>query len=203
MQNILMNVEMTKAILDGRKVQTRRVLKDSRIEDIYINENGKKVVLIWGSENYLSKYIEVNSKYQVGETIWVREPAKVVEADEINGTFTYEYLADLQWSRDDIPERFENARWIWNKQGIPNGCIKEMARIFLKITDVRVERLQDISSHDIFAEGIPAKNSCSLQEASADAKEKWIKLWNSTAPNGYKWEDNPYVFVYEFGRVER
>jgi hypothetical protein len=94
------------------------------------------------------------------------------------------------------------ASWIKNMQGIPNGCIKEMARIFLKITDVRVERLQDIGYDKISLEGFDvAYKDCSGLSYEERRFDWWIDLWNKTAQKGYKWNNNPYVFVYEFERV--
>ena len=71
---------------------------------------------------------------------------------------------------------------------------KKYARIFLKVTNVRVERLQDIDYGDIIDEGWD-------YGINIRALEWWKKLWNSTTKDGYKWEDNPYVFVYEFERI--
>jgi len=89
-----------------------------------------------------------------------------------------------------------------NCQGIPYGCIKTMARIFLKITDVRVEKLQDISIDDICRDAGLIKNDYKRLFAYPNhIGNKWIKLWNKTAQKGYKWEDNPDVFVYDFERV--
>ena len=69
-----------------------------------------------------------------------------------------------------------------------------MARIFLKVTNVRVERLQDITFDDIEKYGIKFN-------LKINGKNKFKILWNSTAKDGYKWEDNPYVFVYEFEKI--
>ena len=83
---------------------------------------------------------------------------------------------------------------------------KYNARIFLKVTNVRVERLQDILVGDIIAEGYynPDCTNHSRPHYFAEmAKKWWTNLWNSTAKDGYKWEDNPYVFVYEFERMEK
>jgi len=218
MKNILMNKEMTKAILDGRKTQTRRV---------GITASGKYII----DDNLIKSYKLANQdilkcgKYQKGDVVWVREPAKVVDYVESNITMKVEYV-DGEATTKDIPERFLNedgyikASWIKNMQGVPNGCIKEMARIFLKITDVSVKRLQDITIGNIINEGIKIKNTKELIEenmlnlsktASSNnlkavenaIKNSFIELWNKTAPKGYKWEDNPYVFVYEFERIEK
>jgi hypothetical protein len=229
-----MNTEMTKAILDGRKVQTRRAITQELIKPIdskfpenemYLDSYNKTNKWYWwtqdGRQN-LSQCIKAN--YQIGETIWVREPAYVqdlrINIDDIGSEAHIDcyYNADGARKVLQVPERFnENnhnkfPKWIKNRQGIPNGCIKEMARIFLKVTNVRVERLQDIEHEDILQEGFPLdyeiKNSTKIYYDDSDfdidrTYEWWIDLWNSTAPKGYKWEDNPYVFVYEFEMLEK
>jgi len=225
MKNILMNTEMTKAILDGRKVQTRRVIKFG----LYAIPNDMNEHSIEISKSYcdldennhpeLKHEMIKHAKYQIGETIWVREPAEITSLNSVNMIIGYHYGADKLIVNEDkkmsIPERFidmsrtseivENfdlikPKWIKNCQGIPNGCIKEMARIFLKVTNVRVEKLQDISYKDIKKEGVNLYlhgGNCGEICASV----RWQMLWNKTAPKGYKWEYNPYVFVYEFEMV--
>jgi len=212
MKNILFNTEMTKAILDGKKTQTRRVAKVYDVDPYYVKDN-------------IDEVIKKHSKYQKGDILWVREPAKVIDYIESNITMKVEYV-DGETKIIDIPERFldENgyikASWIKNMKGIPNGCIKEMARIFLKITDVRVERLQDITYQDILYEGkndpyadvygtgwlenkatLISPQDSEFKQISDWIIMWWINLWNKTSPRSYKWDDNPYVFVYEFERV--
>lgn len=224
MKNILMNTEMTKAILEGRKVQTRRVIDfpfDDDITAIIKNECDNAYSVYIKDGEFLTNAIP---EYQIGETIWVREPAKVTRFDDILRQYDYQYIADGQNAYQvDIPKRFREVRatfhhvvkpypnWVLDCQGIPNGCIKEMARIFLKITNVRVERLKDISYCYIMDEGCNIDISDCITYDGQDQEEAvsysaycWYRdLWNKTAPKGYKWEDNPYVFVYEFKRVEK
>ena len=234
MNNILMNEEMTKAILDGSKVQTRRVIKSVKdcgveFKKFKIKENTFNA--FWEDKNKakmfsqpIEDFILQEAKYQIGETIWVREPAKVISAI-FDGTVQAEYLSDGERTYFKVDRFYKNGelpKWIDEIQGIPNGCIKEMARIFLKITDVRVERLQDISDEDCLKEGIyetddndctgnykvyttvkpNIKNGIILNDTYCSAYEAFEQLWNSTSPKGYKWEDNPYVFVYTFERIE-
>jgi len=206
MKNILMNTEMTKAILDGRKTQTRRV---------GITNHGRYII----DDNLLKSYKLANQdilkcgKYKKGDIIWVREPAKVrnvrINIDDIGSEAYMDYIySDGTKGTMQIPERFNVAnrnyfpQWIRIRGGVPNGCIKEMARIFLKITDVRVEKLQDISIDDICRDAGLIKNDYKRLFAYPNhIGNKWIKLWNKTAQKGYKWEDNPYVFVYEFEKI--
>ena len=88
---------------------------------------------------------------------------------------------------------------------------KKYARIFLKVTGVRVEKLQDIEYNDeILLEGYPDgyelkadkkySNDCHGEvDYCDDCQAEWFEnLWNSNSKNGYKWEDNPFVFVYDF-----
>lgn len=202
------NLEVAKTI--PNKTQTRRVIED--IICIRNNPNSftttykdKKLKCGIGDREFSTlkeiEYFLINrfSKWKVGDILWVREPASV------NGyNFAYidgaqmrcNYGSDGKTVNVKIPDRFKSkisdfgyAKWIEKCQGIPNGCIKEMARTFLKVVNVRVERLQQIGWDGIRAEGVVSET-------------QWIRLWNKTAPKGYKWEDNPYVFVYEFEKVE-
>ena len=230
MNNIMMNEEMTKAILDGRKTQTRRAIKqvlkkpiDSKYpkNEMYLDSyNNSNRWYWWTQDGRQNLSICIKAKYKKDEVIWVREPAKVIHdfLDSKNNakrTMKYKFLADGKDFNIEIPSRFiavtvscgnfivDYPRWIHERQRIPNGCIKEMARIFLKITDVRVERLQDIGANGIEDEGYHISIAKKIGNCHEGMNDWWVNLWNKTAPKGYKWEDNPYVFVYEFERVNQ
>ncbi len=176
---------------------------------------------------------EIYPRYKKGDIIWAREPVKVTRYDDILSQYDYKYLSDgIEVFQQDIPDRFfkrkradyaEYPDWITQCKGVPNGCIKEMARNFYRVTDVRVERLQDISESDAIKEGIFEVNDsdCSgeyyqytieqpiiengmiLNEKYGTAYEAYEALWNSTAKKGINdWDSNPYVFVYEYERIE-
>jgi len=211
MKNIMMNAEMAKAILDGRKTQTRRVIRqeltkpiDSKFpeKEMYLDSYNNTEKWYWWTQDGRQNLSQcIKTQYKKGDIVWVREPAKVdmCFTEEIH----FHYLADNKTSKLNIPKRFIKdgfvADWMAHCNGVPNGCIKEMARIFLKITDVRVERLQDITYESMQNEGF---REVAMNSISGLSWWKWIKLWNKTAPRGFKWEDNPYVFVYEFERVK-
>jgi len=247
MKYISMNAEMTKAILDRRKTQARRVVSCNNYNKIMLNalaskcgyasenygcghkesgdvdKDGKGRCFTWscplaicGYEDYSSfdgdNYVYVpKPEYQKDEIIWVREPAKIdmCFTEEIH----FHYSADSTTSKLSIPKRFIKdgfvVDWMAHCNGVPNGCIKEMARIFLKITNIRVEKLHDIySAKNNFKgyvnEGITydkeyaKKINNDLYLLNLKVIRDFTKLWNKTAQKGYKWEDNPYVFVYEF-----
>lgn len=204
MKPILFNTEMVKAILDGRKTQTRRICKDIVEQKNTYSVNGLKNS---GGSLNTAIYELLNYKHniKVGDVFWVREPVKVLCQDYSSLLVKY---TDEKEKTIHIPQRFLHndgsiaSSWIYksfiNEEfvGVPNGCIKEMVRIFLRVTNIRVERLQDISDRDIELEGIP--RNFNLETWHIKQKKEWIKLWNSTAKDGYKWENNPCVFVYEF-----
>ena len=193
---ILFNTEMVKAILDGRKTQTRRVVNKEYLGMADIDDNNIYVPAYDGG--YVNILNTTWSKYKVGDVLWVREPAKVKSPPIATcKKLTFKYLADNKITEIYLDDDFDySKKWIQKCQGVPNGCIKLMARIFLKVTNVRVERLQDISFDDIEKEGVTFN-------LKINGKNKWKILWNSTSKDGYKWEDNPYIFVYEFERVEK
>ena len=207
MNNILMNTEMTKAILDCHKVQTRRVIPymGKLVPKIDFGYKDRVKVMFDDSEQYFY------SKYRIGETIRVREPVKIEAFETSQGKFDIRYMADGKKVSFDMPKEHLGKSWTKKVCKVPNGCIKEMARIFLKITNVRAERLQDISEDDCVDEGIEIEEVSGewfrdylkpyLNYDVNNVTESFESLWDSTAPKGYKWEDNPYVFVYEFERV--
>lgn len=219
---ILFNTEMVKAILDGRKSQTRRVLsekvKDKIFKDGDINiYDGKILQHCMGQgdpdgsggieiDHWEEDITSLFSKYKVGDILYVREPVKVMSPPIENcRKMALKYLADNLYADIVLDKEFDiSKKWIQRCQGVPNGCIKEMARIFLKVTNVRAERLLDITLADMICEGINHLQEYStgkVVKPPIQIKREFINLWNSTAKDGYKWEDNPYVFVYEFERI--
>ena len=220
MKPILFNTEMVKAILDGRKTQIRRVIplknNDLIFTGFVVSSTAKNREGYCAFGKNKEQDLEfIKPKYKVGDVLWVREPAKVIEINDYQDCFTFKYLADNKEETLSYLDKWENKdgmtvpRWVENCQGVPNGCIKEMARIFLKVTNVRVERLQEAELQDICEEGYPegyqpfyftSDLKRELHENKMD--DWWINLWNSTAKDGYKYLDNPYVFVYEFERVK-
>lgn len=165
---ILFNTEMVRAILDGRKSCTRRVVKPQP------------------TARYGAQCIK--PPYQPGDILYVRETWKRA----LNGYYYYE-----DWQRDDIADI---TKW---KPSI--HMPKEAARIWLRVTDVRVERLQEIN-----AEGIRNKGISSMAVHVGDmeiALKEWKNLWNSTVKksdiNCYGWDANPWVWIIEFERCER
>jgi hypothetical protein len=197
---ILFSTEMVQAILAGRKTQTRRVAKISSQmapKDIQYLENA--LPRFQFKSGYMSWQIECPYG-KVGDILWVRETLE----QSVTGGALYraggkvgEPLAENEFvSWDD----FSKSRKVIPSIHMP----KDAARIWLRIKDVRVERLQDISGIDACYEGINLTNirSCSLFESWGAAKKMFSALWQSI--NGTEsWSANPWVWVIEFERIEK
>ena len=192
---ILFNTEMVRAILDGRKSCTRRICKDANeytVPDMDFYNADRRTYAV---HNFVDKeHTEQLSTAErtcpicTGDILYVRETWKKAP----NGYYYYE-----DWQRNDIADV---TKW---KPSIhmPKGA----ARIWLKVTDVRVERLQEITIDDIRNEGL---SSMAVHAGDMEiAIEEWKNLWNSTIKKSdldrYGWDANPWVWVIEFERCEK
>lgn len=201
---ILFNTKMVKAILDGRKTQTRRIAKLENIDCPYCEDylvpygwtNDMEIGYQCINEDCMHiTSINQKPKYKVGDILYVKETFAVKE----NGRILY---------KADYEDGFD-IKYHWRTEWSKSIHLKQKdVRIFLKVTNVIVERLQDMKIEDFLDEGVMDKEFIvsnpdnGLNEYYKYLKNKWVNLWDSTAKDGYKWEDNPYVFVYDFEKVE-
>lgn len=178
MKPILFNTDMVRAILDGSKTVTRRVVKPQpakwqRVENL---ESGQKFVFSSACE-----VKECNPPCRPGDILYVRETFQIDYLSNIPGSGRIHYKADDTYNDFDFaPERYEMMRRAQLKPGwSPNENMpREAARIFLWVTGVRVERLQDITVEDILREGTP------------DEAPPPICLGEATFPEGFEqWSD--------------
>lgn len=200
---IIFNTYMVRATLDNRKTTTRRVIKPQPPKDIeYIAFNANVYCAISWSEKSLRK--KARPPYQPDDILYVRETWQYAyEMDEydqiIEGTGRYLYRADnpMPFSYWVDPTTGEHKDYTLWKPSI--HMPKEAARIWLKVTDVRAERLQKMSIPDIRCEG--------LQGTDFEVLKKYIEFWNSTIKKKdlplYGWDANPWVWVIEFERTEK
>ena len=188
---ILFDTEMVRAILDGIKGSTRRIVKGFIPNDAvwgYTAFTPKGYISCRGTfaDGYGEKFFKL--PYEPGDILYVRETWKKAP----NGYYYYE-----DWQRNDIADV---TKW---KPSI--HMPKEAARIWLKATDVRVERLQEITIDGIRNEGI---SSMAVHAGDMEiALKEWKNLWNRTIKktdlDSYGWEANPWVWVIEFERCEK
>lgn len=191
---ILFNTEMVRAILDDRKGCTRRVVKGYIPEDAiwgYTVFTPKGYISCRGTfaDGYGEKFFKLPCKKS--DVLYVRETWNWYNGK--NGEKLYIYRADY------LEENSKRGYWHPSIH-MP----KEAARIFLKVKDVRVERLQDIGMDGIRKEGLQSM-AVHVGDMSI-ALEEWKLLWNSTINKDdieqYGWDANPWVWVIEFDRVE-
>ncbi|MGV0886007.1 hypothetical protein V6760_03930 [Acinetobacter venetianus] len=185
---ILFNTSMVKAILEGRKTQTRRLVNSELIIQQAEFECGNRPNVL-RSEPNLQYWIDNQCPYgQVGDQLWVRETWRKTEIsecgceDNCSCSFGgYDYLAssvdtDVKWKPSIHMPR-------------------KASRIQLEITNIRVERLNDISESDCLKEGIgsPILRDCK--------KPKFMQLWESINGGG-SWSRNPWVWVVEYKIIQ-
>lgn len=192
MKPILFNTEMVRAILEGRKTVTRRVVKFQK--GLNPNWTGyiKDGLTLYNGRN---EPCSLPAPYKVGDVLYVRETWR--ELIRPIGTPTeYYYKADTDKSMVSF------YRW---KPSI--HMPKEAARLFLRVTGVRVEKLRDMELEDFIKEGITLSREDMRNHDTAlyKARELFKDLWNSTAGKPYtperyanSWIGNPYVWVIEF-----
>lgn len=207
---ILFSTEMVQAILEGRKTMTRRTkgLEETSLlaTEIVRSDQWKKQgdwvarFKFKGKERYEITNIIKYPYGKVGDIFWVRETYSPGHIE--NGSNTgWQYKAD---------NKGQNIIW---KPSI--FMPKEAARIFLKVTNIRVERLHDITEEDAIAEGIKHLYNgwCLGRFVKDDPNRNFVEFFNSpiaafeslwnTIKGEASWKENPYVWVIEFERVAK
>jgi len=201
MKPIIFSTPMVRAILDNRKKQTRRVMKPQPIWD---NGFWKWAGAAW-SDNikrvtpvpYHSMYN--NAPYRPGDIIWVRETwCEYGNIHNPHMGYWYKASGIEQPYMDSV--KFKMCKWR------PSIYMpREAARIFLRVTNVRVERLQDITEEDARAEGFEkiCFGLATPGAIQATSKELFTEHWDAlNAKRGYSWHTNPWVWVIEFERIK-
>lgn len=194
MKPILFSTKMVQAILGDQKTMTRRVIKVDDPEEWEShndcrNEYGDSEVPCFLVKKKSTEDRGIHyPKYDAGDVLWVRE---TFAFDEVLG---YAYKASCN---PDAMEFFDG-KWLPSIH-MP----KEAARIFLKVIDVRAERLQSILCGDMKREGcIPT--TVTGGQYQQWQRDYWIPLWDGiNAERGYSWDSNPWVWVYGFERCDR
>lgn len=193
---ILFNTEMVRAILDGCKTTTRRVVKAGNHA---VLRGGRFPGAIDGSKigAELDNHAVLIAPYQPGDILYVRETWSHVFVHPKR----YLYKADA-------------AAGMGEGAGLPikwHPSIhmpKEAARIFLRVTNVRADHLRNMTVHDLQSEGILPQGYISQYAVmTSDCFERFKTIWNITIKpadrDRYGWAANPWVWVIEFERIEK
>ncbi|HBU7548602.1 TPA: hypothetical protein MC769_004938 [Klebsiella aerogenes] len=211
-RGMIFNGEMVRAILDGRKTQTRRPIKwkQTRFTEIGEREDGSKWP--WSEDaEHACDFWHPCPFGAVGDRIWVREAFRVHSRATDVATLVYKSSERNSWTEQT--HRVPVA--VCNKPATPEKWTPSLhmprwaSRILLEITDVRVERLNAISEEDARAEGIidggclncGEPEPCGCDNPEPDATDAFAYLWQSIYGQE-NWNADPWVWVIEFKRVE-
>lgn len=204
---ILFNTQMVRAILDGRKSCTRRIVKpqweecpnckyvhneyiyDNLAENVYCARCGYPLVP------------EKRAPYQPGDILYVRETWCGWYLPLVGMHYCYRATEPDGNKRPTSPEYDCDVEKISWRPSI--HMPKEAARIWLKVTDVRVEQLQDISGEDLIKEGIDFFQSNYVRVAFNEFKNIWNSTIKKSDIDRYGWDASPWVWVIEFERCEK
>lgn len=195
MKQIVFNTEMVRAILEGRKTVTRRVVKPQPIAAV-------KTLYRKGETNFWRTHgadcwYEFRAPCSPGDILWVRETFTVVP----DGSYIYKASVEC-------PDAWKGT---WKS---PYYMTMEAARIFLRVTGVRVERLRNITEEQAEAEGAPKAFEYDMLEDTVIVPDEdgysyfgFQVVWNSTIKPAdlprYGWDANPWVWVIEFERISK
>jgi hypothetical protein len=181
---ILFSGTMVRAILDGRKTQTRRVI--TRV--------------VWANPTYDAQtFMDINPVHRAnpsglcpygdpGDTLWVRE------------TFAKRYADAQRDPADGIIYRADGGLAVEPRWTPAIHMPRWASRLTLRITAVRVQRVQDITAEDAHAEGI--LRGPTFGDRDIFDRALFAKLWDSiNAKRGYSWDSNPWVWALTFERV--
>lgn len=210
---ILFNTETVQAILEGRKSCTRRIVKPQQFVGMLPDKCKNKVPEEFLKEKkfMFKPYCDMTdielintaykAPYQLGDILYVRETwhkynKRVGEGKSCHMEEFYGYKASVANSED------ANEPW---KPSI--HMPKEAARIWLKVTDVRAERLQEITAESALLEGTDKYIHLNGKFDKNAILTSFMGIWNSTIKKSdidrYGWDANPYVWVIEFERCEK
>jgi len=233
MKPILFSTPMVQAILAGQKTATRRVIKPQpastadRCLGICTDSTDKSRIGMagFGREYLIDSYARI--PYLRNDILWVRETFTVMMPWLPNGNPDFDN-EDVFYAATKLDADTVNSTYLYDDDGFDTGrrfpwkpsihMPRKYARIFLRVTDVRAERLQDITETDALKEGIKYWDDvgccCSNRKfidyrtgefsIKNDHAESFKTLWDGiNASRGYGWDKNPWVWVYEFERITR
>lgn len=204
---IIMTSESVRAILDGRKTQTRRIIKPQPEDFKPLGKAGQMIPYRQGKEvpDMPGHHIwePIKCPYGVvGDRLWVQEGYQITSFNVCkipHNAFVGHYLCDnkkfakpatldelKKWGHRKKPHAKTSGRFMY----------KSLARLWLEITGIRVERVQEISEKDATAEGVMRLTTYRTETPMIDM---FRHLWNVlNAKRGFGWDKNPFVWVIEF-----
>lgn len=224
---ILFNYEMVRAILEDRKTVTRRICKDCNdfiIPDMRFYDSARRTYAVHGytDKEHKNKLFTAERPCPIcpEDILYVRETWAFIPCICCNG----EYARGMQPCYDFQAVEFDDG------ESISDGCFvyradcktperitwrpsihmpRAAARIWLNVTDVRVERLQDMTLDDFLSEGVTVRPEAfnDPENAFLQAQKEFVAIWDGTIKQAnreiYGWDANPWAWVIEFERCEK
>lgn len=218
-KGIIFSAPMVRALLAGRKTQTRRLIKPCTDPNVKPGD----ILVSWPADAFIRQGVRFRPRYMTGDRLYVREACRALELED--GFDQVEYLADGEMVRiGDHPEHA--IKWLklfhygqkkgetpagLRGKGIPSIHMPRWAsRLSLLVTDVRVQRWKDISEADALAEGIEQHGRFfglpddDWDNAELSAVAAYARLWKSLhTKDGETWADNPWVVAVSFDVAQR
>ncbi|WP_411178240.1 hypothetical protein ACHQIY_15290 [Klebsiella pneumoniae] len=216
-RGMIFNGEMVRALLDGRKTQTRRIVKGTDSAVKFCKEwniNGEEVFVVLGEKDHTGMNPVLGAIScpfgAVGNRIWEREAFRVRSRATDVAILVYKASERNSWTEQT--HRVPVA--VCNKPATPEKWTPSLhmprwaSRILLEITDVRVERLNAINEHDAQAEGVAKLRGGFWKhyqpgwtQHQLSARGSFVTLWKSIYGDE-SWNSNPWVWVIKFKRIE-
>ncbi|ACA47038.1 hypothetical protein HYH96_18155 [Clostridium botulinum] len=216
---ILFNTEMVQAILEGRKTQTRRIIKNKyENADIqwFRNKYGTRLVYMQNdveepiknpdgtTSHKLRAMEEIKEPYEIGDILYVRETWMIQSMKNFDKKVKFLYKAEPNKELNEVSltsERYEDLIKYFCKNGWQPSLFmpKTAARIFLKVVGVRAEKLQALDYEEAIREGIKA----GYDGWTSVFKDLWDSTVNKKDIDMYGWNSNPWVWVIEFEKIEK
>lgn len=195
---------LTQAVLEGRKTQTRRVVGESLIDEYETwLDDAKSVAVPFGTTyESIEEFLLNRSRFKVGEVVAIAQSYKSIGYQPTDKT------AVIIGNKIEFIE-FQNHKGWNNKMFVSPDSMMN----FIRITNVRIERLQDISREDCLAEGVEFDGKarqfyCDFNKSTnskiwlgSTPREAYAALIDKVGKKG-DWDSNPYVFVYDFELVK-
>jgi len=193
---IIFSAPMVRALLAGAKTQTRRVMQsNSRLHPEFVLVDYGNGWTPFASDDGESNVCDDGNEFPIpcpygvpGDRLWVRETWRVTGVSDLPvREMSRFYRNSVQYRADRDESYIDRYR---NPLFMPHWA----SRLTLEVTGVRVERLQDISTADCWAEGIPAS-------PDVNPIHEYEELWDSINAKRAPWASNPWVWVLQFRRV--
>lgn len=200
-RGMIFNGEMVRAILDGRKTQTRRIMKPQPADDIARGVFPNPDAYGWKS-SLKHKHGSTTAHFcpfgQPGDRIWVRETFRVHSRATDVATLVYKASERQSWNEQThrVPVSVCNKPAVIEIWTPSIHMPRWASRILLEITDVRVERLKSISEEDAKAEGAPTECCVIGDKHFLGFRSLWKDIYGDDS-----WQANPWIWVIEFKRI--